>query len=153
MIDNYTESLSKDYKNQQKVLHSPFDPKIHEKTFVNYLEVVISPNGIIEYAVPSHLGALEMKLLQKYNIKYDMYDYSIIAGNLCPKERFYDYTDWLMEETGYIMVWGELGSRVLGTLNEKQLEALKMLEKENLFIFENKEKTYEKNIFKFAYEE
>lgn len=139
MIDNYTETLSKDYKNRQKVLYSPFDPKIHENTFIDYLEVVISPEGIIEYAVPSHLGVLEMKVLQKYNIKYDMYDYSIIAGNLCPKERHYDYTGWLMEETGYIMVWGEPDSRILGTPNEKQLKALKMLEKEELFKFEKKE--------------
>ena len=37
-----------------KVLHSPFDVKVHKATFVNYLEVVILEDGTVEYAVPSH---------------------------------------------------------------------------------------------------
>ena len=35
-------------------LHSPFDLQKHMETYINYLEVVIFPDGHIEYAVPSH---------------------------------------------------------------------------------------------------
>ena len=35
-------------------LHSPFDLQQHKNTFINYLEVVIRPSGLVEYAVPSH---------------------------------------------------------------------------------------------------
>ena len=52
--------------NARIVLHSPFDIKVHKQTFINYLEVVISPEGIVEYAVPSHVE----KLLQIFMSKY-----------------------------------------------------------------------------------
>lgn len=39
---------------QDKVLHSPFNIETHKKTFINYLEVVITSDGVIHYAVPSH---------------------------------------------------------------------------------------------------
>lgn len=31
----------------------------HKKQYINYCEVVIKPNGIVEYAIPSHLYKLE----------------------------------------------------------------------------------------------
>lgn len=40
--------------NQDKVLHSAFDIETHKKTFIDYLEVVITSDGVIHYAVPSH---------------------------------------------------------------------------------------------------
>ena len=43
---------------QQDVLHAPFDLEIHKKTFIDYLEVIIRPDGTVEYAVPSHLYKL-----------------------------------------------------------------------------------------------
>lgn len=39
---------------QDKVLHSPFNIKTHKKTFIDYLEVVITSDGVIHYAIPSH---------------------------------------------------------------------------------------------------
>ena len=40
-------------------VHSEFDLKKHKEKFINYLEVVIEPNGKIHYAVPSHQLFLE----------------------------------------------------------------------------------------------
>lgn len=56
--------------NAHLVLHSPFDIKVHKQTFINYLEVVISPEGVVEYAVPSHVE----KLLQIFMSKYSFTD-------------------------------------------------------------------------------
>ena len=39
---------------QDEVLHSPFNIETHKKTFINYLEVVITSDGVIHYAIPSH---------------------------------------------------------------------------------------------------
>ena len=50
---------------EEKVLHSSFNVKTHKETFINYLEAIINPNGIIEYAVPSHME----KVYEKYIIR------------------------------------------------------------------------------------
>lgn len=122
--------------NQQEVLHSPFDIETHKKTFIDYLEIVIDKNGVCHYAVPSHNGILEQLVCKKHHIKYNMWDFSMKAGDLCPKERQFDYYNWLCEETECIMVWGYPTNKVVGKPNEKQLEMLKILEKEDLINLE-----------------
>ena len=42
----------------QEILHGPFNIETHKKTFIDYLEVIIRPDGIVEYAVPSHMYKL-----------------------------------------------------------------------------------------------
>lgn len=46
------------FDEQTKVLHEPFDFAIHNKTFINYCEVVILDDGTIEYSIPSHMEKL-----------------------------------------------------------------------------------------------
>lgn len=113
--------------NQNDVLNNAFNVEIHKKTFINYLEIVIDPEGVIEYAVPSHTGKLENILMKK--LKVDR----TALSHLCPKEYWCDYNTWLCKETNYIMVWGAPQSFVIGTPNEKQQVALDMLKKEGLF--------------------
>lgn len=122
-----------DYKEQQKVLHSPFDIETHKKTFINYLEIIIDSEGVCHYAIPSHNGALEKRVLDKYHIEYDEGDFCGKASQLCPRDRWADYQDWLCEETGCIMVWGLSNSRVEGKPNDKQLATLEILRKEGLY--------------------
>lgn len=43
---------------QQEILQAPFDIETHKKTFIDYLEVIIRPDGTVEYAVPSHMYKL-----------------------------------------------------------------------------------------------
>ena len=121
------------FDEQQKVLHNPFDLETHKKTFTNYLEIIIDKEGVCHYAIPSHNGILEQLVCKKHNIKYNLWDFGIKAGNLCPKERYYDYYNWLCEETECIMVWGLPTSRVIGSPNEKQLAMLDILRKEGLY--------------------
>lgn len=111
---------------QQKVLNSPFDVATHKKTFINYLEVVISPDGVIEYGVPSHTQKLENILMKRLNISKEE------LNNLCPREYWCDYNNWLCLKTNYIMVWGLPNSYVVGKPNQKQQEALDLLKKEGL---------------------
>lgn len=35
-------------------VYSSFDLQKHKQTYTNYLEVIITPDGTVEYAVPSH---------------------------------------------------------------------------------------------------
>lgn len=111
---------------QNKVLNSPFDVATHKKTFINYLEVVISPDGVIKYAVPSHNGYIENFLMKALNINKEQ------LNDLCPKEYYADYNTWLCLKTNYIMVWGLPNSFVIGKPNQKQQEALDLLKKEGL---------------------
>jgi hypothetical protein len=39
-------------------INEPFDFKKHKDNFINYLEVIITPDGEIKYAVPNHRTAL-----------------------------------------------------------------------------------------------
>ena len=65
---------------QEEVLHSAFDIETHKKTFVNYLEVVITPDGTIEYAVPSHQEKLIRIATEKLSVsRQELYD-------MCPIE-------------------------------------------------------------------
>lgn len=67
---------------QQEVLHSPFDIETHKQTFVSYLEVVISPEGTVEYAVPSHSD----KLVEIF-AKQKGFDNILKAKNISSKPR------------------------------------------------------------------
>lgn len=121
------------FDERQKVLHNPFDLEMHKKTFTNYLEIIIDKNGICHYAIPSHNGILEQLVCKKHNIKYNLWDFSTKAGNLCPKEKHSDYQNWLCEETECIMVWGIPCSHIVGNPNDKQLAMLDILRKEGLY--------------------
>ena len=109
-----------------EVLKRPFNIETHKKTFINYLEVVISPDGVIEYAVPSHNGKLEEILMKKLKINRQQ------LSNLCPVEYYCNYYGWLCKETGYIMVWGLPNSNIIGDVTEKQKQTLELLRKEEL---------------------
>lgn len=89
---------------QQEVLHSPFNINTHKETFISYLEVVISPEGVVEYAVPSHSEKLvEIYSKQKgfkdvLKAKKYIIDTTINNGML-------SIIDYLTGVTGYISVW------------------------------------------------
>lgn len=89
---------------QQEVLHSPFDIETHKQTFVSYLEVVISPEGTIEYAVPSHTDKLVEIFAKQKSIKtFDeakryVFDTAMNNG-------YCSSIDFLTGVTGYISVW------------------------------------------------
>lgn len=112
--------MEEDYACQAKVLREPFDLLTHKSTFRNYLEVVIARNGAIVYANPSHTDVLARM-------------YAMMTGGDaiedCPRSRYAEYDEWLMEQTGCVCVWN---CGYTGRPNERQAEALGMLRREGL---------------------
>lgn len=116
---------------QQKVLHSPFDIETHRRTFISYLEVVISPEGVVEYAVPSHTEKLINLYAAKRGIdnlsaRKEIIDKTIAAGE-------FDSMRMMTALTGYISVW--FNHYVAGDPPTKaQLNKLHDLFKEGVYI-------------------
>ena len=89
---------------QQEVLHSPFDIETHKQTFVSYLEVVISPEGTVEYAVPSHTDKLIEILAKQKGIKtFD--EAKRYAFDTAMNNGYCSSIDFLTGVTGHISVW------------------------------------------------
>lgn len=109
---------------QQEILHGPFDIETHKKTFIDYLEVIIKPDGIVEYAVPSHMYKL-MSVFEdgRYSVEQinEMFVQDMMG--LSPIE-------WLCKKTGCISVWT---NGYEGVANEQQTDALKKLKAEGLY--------------------
>lgn len=81
-------------------LHSKFDLDLHNKTYFNYTEVVIYPNGTIEYAVPSHCE----KLIQ-IGIDKGLWKSRDDCNRKIPKEYWFDTIGWLLMQTDCVCVW------------------------------------------------
>lgn len=108
---------------EYEVLHSKFDIKVHKKTFVNYLEVIMMPDGQIEYAVPSHSEKLISVAMKMKNCsRSKLYD-------MCPEEYYFDVNTWLCNETGCLAIWD---NRVVGNPNNIQQNCLNILISEGL---------------------
>lgn len=80
-------------------IHSEFDIQKHKETYTNYLEVIIHPNGKIEYAIPSHQYKLEMIASSERNVSIKE------IRDMCPECYYCDYNIWLCSITGCILVW------------------------------------------------
>ena len=80
-------------------LHSAFDIKQHKAHYINYLEVVIFPDGHIEYAIPSH----QEKLMQICQDKLGVSRYGL--EHMCPREYYGDFMTWLCNISGCVSVW------------------------------------------------
>lgn len=76
-----------------------FDIENHKKTHHGYLEVMISPDGEIEYAIPSHQMYLMQKAKEITNLTEDE------INKLCPNEYYGDFMRWLFFISRYLPVW------------------------------------------------
>ena len=82
-------------------LQSKFDIDKHKETFVNYLEVIISEDGKIHYAVPSHQEYLINECMRQYDWnRQDVYDNT-------PVDYYGDIIIWLCKMTGSVSVWND----------------------------------------------
>lgn len=133
-MDAYTR-----YTNEQNVLNSPFDIEVHKKTFINYLEIVILEDGMIEYAIPSHMLKVTDILAKQWNVTRRG------VSDLCPPKYYFEYGEWLCRKAKTIMVWNNF---FRGDPNDKQVETLVMLMREGLYMGNididrfNRNKTY-----------
>lgn len=82
-------------------LNSAFNIKQHKAHFIDYLEVVVFPDGHIEYATPSH----QEKLIK---VACDLNNWTRNQLNKeCPEEYYFDFMTWLCNITGCIALWCE----------------------------------------------
>lgn len=108
--------------NDLEVLHGKFDADLHKNTFIDYLEVVISPDGTVEYAVPSHVEKLIKVCENRDNISREDV-FKRIPESDAP-------IDALTKYTGYISVWDRY---IVGNPNERQVATLKKLKLHGLY--------------------
>lgn len=105
--------------------YSVFDVEKHKQTYTNYCEVVIHPSGYIAYAHPSHQGYLEKLGAKQRNLTISEF------RDTCPRSRYCDYLNWLLEQTNTILCWS--GFYVLPNhVTEAQIDSLNMLISEGL---------------------
>lgn len=108
-------------------LHCPFDIEQHKKTYINYLEVVIFPDGHIEYAVPSHQEKLIDVCMKKLGIS------RFVLERMCPPEYYMDFQVWLCNMSGCVSVWDRYIVKSDTTpLTKEQEDTIKLLKKEGL---------------------
>lgn len=108
----------------QRVLRGKFDIETHKRTFVHYLEVIITEEGDVEYAVPSHQEKLINKATEKLGVtRRKLFD-------MCPPEYVFDVCRWLCEITGCVSVWSEF---YIGKPNEMQEWVLRTLKHHGLY--------------------
>ena len=80
-------------------LYSAFNVEKHREKYPHYLEVIIDRNGNVLYAVPSHQEkAIEILCQEKGWTREEL-------KQNCPRERYFDFMDWLLELTGALSVW------------------------------------------------
>ena len=82
-------------------VYSKFNLAKHKETYPYYTEVIILPDGTIEYAVPSHQEKLISILMQDHRAsRSEILD-------MCPREMHSDFIQWLCNCTRAVCVWYE----------------------------------------------
>lgn len=111
-----------------EVLQKPFDVNIHKKVFVNYLELVITEDGIPHYANPSHTEYLYKLACDKLNMTRNEIDQYIISHGLVA-----DFVEWMIDQTNAVLIWFDFYK---GKPNQKQCDTINMLIKEGVMFHE-----------------
>ena len=105
-------------------LDSEFDIQKHKETFVNYLEVLIEPDGHVLYAIPSHQElAIKLACKAKGWTREEL-------NQACPQEFYFDFLVWVLSLTNCVSVWNEF---YMGTPNEKQKQKLQEMKDEGIY--------------------
>ena len=108
-------------------LNSKFDINQHKTHYVNYLEIIIFPDGHIEYAVPSHQEKLISICCEKFKVTRDQ------LMKMCPREYYCNFLEWLCTTSGCISVWNtyiQLGTNCKAT--QEQIKAIEDLKAAHL---------------------
>lgn len=106
-------------------LYSEFDLELHKKKYPCYLEVVITKEGEIMYAVPSHQEKALNLLCKNLNKTREE------VFNMCPKEYYADLLTWICTISGLVFVWYEQVFCVQPS--KKQIEAITTLKESGVY--------------------
>lgn len=110
---------------RQYDIYCPFDADEHKKKYVNYLEVLISKDGVVMYAVPSHQEKAIKLACDELHVSRDE------LSAMCPREYYFDHLKWLLMISGAAAVWNE--ACLMPRPNKKQIAALKKLKLKGLY--------------------
>lgn len=80
-------------------LYSEFDIQQHKQHYIHYLEVVLFPDGHVEYAVPSHQEKLIAVCCNKLDVNREQ------LNDMCPQSYYFDFATWLCDMSGCCMLW------------------------------------------------
>lgn len=109
-------------------VYSKFDIEQHKKTYPYYTEVIIHPDGEIEYAVPSHQEKLISICMRNLDITRDE------LNNMCPKEFYFNVNPWLCNISHRVAVWYDFAMFPSDGITIHQKEALQMLKANGCYI-------------------
>ena len=109
-------------------VYSKFDIEQHKKHFTNYLEVIILPDGTVEYAVPSHQEKLIAICQKQLRVSRDQLMY------MCPEEYYADFMVWLCNVSHCVAVWNNfIYKSDSEPLTNAQYQTLDKLKKAKLY--------------------
>lgn len=110
----------------EELYSQPFSITRHKLVPYLDLEVVISPMGEIEYALPSHQEFLILKAMERNGwSRQELMD-------ACPPEFHFDFLNWLIDQSGgYVPVWEAF--TVNRNVTTKQAAALRKLKLAGLY--------------------
>lgn len=110
----------------EDLYNQPFSIEKHKMFPYLSLEVIISSEGEIEYANPSHQEYLIAKAMEKHHwTRQELID-------ACPPEFYFNFMEWLIEQSGgYIPVW-EHGI-INHPVTQQQANALRKLKLAGLY--------------------
>lgn len=107
-------------------VYCEFDMEKHKETYINYLEVIITQDGVVHYAVPSHQEYMIMLAMMQNNWTRDQLKKEAhIFG------AFDNFMVWLSMITDSVSVWTDL--LAFYQLNPLQYATLKQLSEAGLF--------------------
>ena len=106
--------------------HSQFDIEKHKEAYpYDYLEVVITSDGTILYAIPSHSEKTTALACAKLGVTREE------LACMCPREYYADYITWLCMVAEAVSVWERYCVAPNPTV--KQINALKRLKMAGLY--------------------
>lgn len=85
--------------NDFSITDKPFNIELHSKSFKGWCELVIWPDGKIEYAVPSHIEKLINGYCEKTGLNHEVIREMLRVSQDSP------YYRRLLEATGMLFVW------------------------------------------------
>lgn len=109
------------------ILNGQFDIATHLETFTNYLEVIILPDGTVEYAVPSHQQKLEHIIASMYHITPDQ------INDDMPRRYWTSVIDYYVGLSHCVSVWTRF---IIGIPNTPQHDTLMSLRAAGLYLGE-----------------
>lgn len=112
--------------NEYDLYNKPFSIERHKQVPFAEMEVMISPDGEISYAVPSHQEFLIRKAMDANGWSRDE------LMDTCPPKYYADFMQWLIDVSGgFIPVWEE--GITHHTVTKQQAIALKKLKLAGLY--------------------